>query len=532
MSVLIFLIVYYVLLCFTLSGVFKKAGESPSKAWIPGLNFIAWAKLIGRPGWWPALLLLPIVNIFILAGMCVDLVRSFGRYSFWDSFWAVVYAPFPFYQIGKEAKYKYIGPTLELEKAYQEKIREAEESKDAYKLKKLEANNPYKKSSGREWAEAIIFAVFAATFIRMFLIEAYVIPSSSMEGSLLVGDFLFVSKAHYGIRTPETVLQLPLVHNTAPLIGTESYLKSPKLKMRRLPALENIDRLDPVVFNYPEGDSVYIVKELNRAFSVYDIRRRPEYVSFIRGKKLRVRPVDKRDHYIKRCIGTPGDKVEIRDRQVYINGEQQKNPSKVQFGYSVQTPGVALNPKQLDEWGVSNEDINGGRGIRNNQNMLVLNQDQVELIKGTGSDVKIDHIPQQPMPRVLFPQDPKNFPNWTVDNFGPVDVPAAGQKVQLTPANIALYKRIIEVYEGPHKVIVKNGKVFIDGQETSDYTFSMNYYWVMGDNRHNSEDSRFWGFVPQDHIVGKPLFIWFSTKGGNLFNGIRWNRLFSSATKM
>ncbi len=511
--------------------LFVKAGEEGWKALVPGLNFVVWSKIIGRKSWWGLLLLLPIVNIFIWAGMCVDLVRSFGRYKFMDSFLAVVAAPFIFFQIGKNPKDKYVGKTLDMEKEYAQKLREAEESDDKYKLKKLVANNPYKKSSGREWAEAIIFAVFAASFIRMFLIEAYVIPTSSMEGSLLVGDFLFVSKAHYGIRTPKTVIQVPLVHNMVPLVGSESYLKNPSLNFHRLKAIENIDRNESVVFNFPEGDSVYVTP--GRTFSVYQTRRYP--VSQRRGiekEGLRTRPIDKMDHYIKRCLAVPGDKFEIKNRQVYINDQPGENPENVQYSYFVSSPGVPLNVKRLAEWGISQEDIHKSN-IPNQPYNIVLNPSELEKVKAMDPNIKVEVVPHQPVvDGQLFPNDPKNFRKWSIDNYGPITIPKAGATVDLNPATIALYKRIIEVYEGPNQVSVKSGKVYINGAEAATYTFQLDYYWMMGDNRHRSEDSRFWGFVPQTHIVGKPLFIWFSTKEGNLFNGIRWNRLFSSAQKM
>ena len=529
MSILIFLTLYYILTCVMLQKLFVKAGEEGWKALVPGLNFVVWSKIIGRPAWWAALLLIPLVNIFIWSGMCVDMVRSFGKYDFWDSFLAVVAAPFPFFQIGKDPKRKYLGPTIELEKQYREKLQAAEEGDDKYKLKKLISNNPYKKSSGREWAEAIIFAVFAATFIRMFLIEAYVIPTSSMEGSLLVGDFLFVSKAHYGIRTPQTVIQVPLVHNTVPLIGSESYLESPKLNMSRLPAIENIDRNEAVVFNFPEGDSVYVTP--GRTYSVYQTRRMPpSYRRDIERYGLRTRPVDKMDHYIKRCVAIPGDKFEIKNRQIYINDQPGENPTNVQYAYRVKSPGVTLNANKIKEWGISAEDIGGGT-LRPNENTMVLNAAEIEKIKSMDPNITFEEIPQGNQPGAYFPNDAKNFPNWNNDNFGPMTIPKAGATVELSPSNIALYRRIIEVYEGPNKVSIKNGKVLINGQEASSYTFQMDYYWMMGDNRHRSEDSRFWGFVPQTHIVGKPLFIWFSTKDGSLFNGIRWNRIFTTAQR-
>jgi len=529
-GILIFLIVYYVLTSITLQKLFVKAGEEGWKALVPGLNFVVWSKLIGRQAWWPVLLLLPIVNIFIWSGMCVDLVRSFGQYSFKDSFLAVVAAPFAFFQIGKDPKAKYLGQTLKLERAYAEKIRLAEEGEDKYKLKKLVANNPYKKSSGREWAEAIIFAVFAATFIRMFLIEAYVIPTSSMEGSLLVGDFLFVSKAHYGIRTPQTIIQVPLVHNTVPVIGSESYLHNPKLDLARLQAIENIDRNEAVVFNFPEGDSVYVTP--GRTYSVYQTRRMSvNDRRRIERYGLRTRPIDKMDHYIKRCVGVPGDKFEIRDRMIYINDAPGVQPEGVQYSYIVKSPGATLNEKKLKELGLSTEDINRGNPVRADINELVMTNTEVEKVKGLDKNITIEHVQQGYNPREFFPQDPTHFPKWNNDNYGPMTIPKAGSTIELSPANIALYRRIIEIYEGPNEVAVKNNKVYINGSEVTNYEFKMDYYWMMGDNRHRSEDSRFWGFVPQTHVVGKPLFIWFSTVEGNLFNGIRWNRLFSSAQK-
>ncbi len=529
MGIQIFILVYFILVFLTSYKLFEKAGEAGWKALVPGYNFVVWSKIVGRPGWWAALLLIPIVNVFIYVGLCIDMVRSFGKYTFKDSALAVIYAPIPFYLLGSKKDEKYLGPTLTKEKEYAQKMAEAQEKDDKYQLKKLEANNPYKKSAGREWAEAIIFAVFAAAFIRMFLIEAYVIPTSSMEGSLLVGDFLFVSKAHYGIRTPQTVIQFPLIHNAIPVIGTESYLKSPKLKMRRLKPIETIDNNEPVVFNYPEGDSVFVTP--GRTYSVYDIRRNNGRVAqFEQRYGLRVRPIDKKDHYIKRCIAIPGDKFEIRDHQVYINDQPAVNPKNIQFRHSISPQNIEFNASKLDEWGITQEDQIQDPRIQSRT--FVLNPEQVEKIKATGENIQIEKVAYQPSPLALFPHDPKNFPNWSVDNYGPITIPAQGATVDLSPANIALYKRIIEVYEGPSVVTIKNDKVLINGEETSSYTFKQDYYWMMGDNRHNSEDSRFWGFVPQDHIVGKPLFIWFSTKDGSILKGIRWNRIFTSANKM
>ena len=588
MSILIFLIVSYILLSISLYKVFEKAGEDGWKGLVPGLNFVVWCKLIGRPSWWAALLLIPIVNIFIFVGMAVDMVRSFGKLSLGWSALAVVYAPLAFFLLGFNKEDKYAGPTLENEKAYMEKIEEARANNKTRELKKLEANNPYHKTVAREWVEAVVFAVFAAAFIRMFLIEAYVIPTSSMEGSLLVGDFLFVSKAHYGIRTPSTVAMIPLLHNRVPFIDKESYWKKPNVKSLRLKALETIDRNDPVVFNYPEGDSVYIFPD--RTWSIHDYNRNSipgHYATQIRTgrKEMVTRPIDKMDHYIKRCVAIPGDSIQIIDRQLYINGEPAQNPTNIQFTYLVQSGSGPFNTSKFSNWGITAEDTRA-KDETTGSMLLVLNQEQIDNIKSMDKSIKVNPatdyqitLPQnfnrQELTEYqidnanyrgdlgngnivlslseeqaqdlrtdstlivrkfvgneghLFPHDPKNYPRMTVDNYGPIYVPKKGATVKLTPENIAQFKRVIGVYEG-NDLQIKGGKFIINGEETDEYTFKMDYYWMMGDNRHNSEDSRVWGFVPEDHIVGKPLFIWFSTKEGNIAKGINWGRIFSSANK-
>ncbi len=318
MTIFIALLIFYLLTSFTLAKLFEKAGVEKTKAYIPGVNFIEWAKLIGRKPIYALWLLVPVVNIFVYAGMAVDMVRSFGRYSFWDSFLAVIATPIIFYSIGKNEQDKYRGPNYTMEKEYKAKMEAAKKAGDKATYQKMLRTSPYEKNSAREWAESIIFAVFAAAFIRMFLIEAYVIPPPSMEGSLLVGDYLFVSKAHYGIRSPMTVLQIPLLHNRIPFINRESYLRKPSLDYHRLKGIEKVDRNDPVVFNYPEGDSVYVVP--GRTFSVYDVRRNKGLAVIPSRYPLTIRPIDKRDHYIKRCIGVGGDTLQIRDRQVISMG--------------------------------------------------------------------------------------------------------------------------------------------------------------------------------------------------------------------
>lgn len=524
MSFSVFVLILYILVSGSLYKVFEKAGRPGWQALVPGYNFVVWSEIVGRKPSYAAWMLFPIVNIFIFAALAIDLVRSFGKEKFWHSVAAVVLTPVAFFYLGIKKEEKYLGPVLVAERAYKEKLEAAKNSNNQTQFKKLQANNPYHKGPIREWTESIIFAVFAAAFIRMFLIEMYKIPTSSMEGSLLVGDFLCVSKVHYGIRTPMTIAMIPLLHNRIPFLNTESYLDKPSLKYFRFPALEKIDHNDPVVFNYPEGDSVIITP--GRTYSIYDFdrpgvprndaqRRQTEELR----KEVVTRPMDKMDHYIKRCIGLPGDSLKIVDRQVYINGEAATNPTNMQFAYVIRSEG-SLNLKKLQEWDVNLADSPGN-------NIYMLHQEQVDKIRSMGN-VTVELLPQGPRP--LFPYDPDINADWSVDNYGPIYIPKKGATVPISPETIAPYRRIINTYEH-NDLSIEGDQVFINGQPADSYTFKMDYYWMMGDNRHNSEDSRVWGFVPEDHIVGKPLFIWFSTKWGDIKNGIRWNRLFTGAKK-
>ncbi len=520
MGVLIFLIISYVLLSISLYFLFKKTDVAPWKGLVPGWNFAEWARVVGHKPIYALWLLFPIVNIFIYAGLAIDMVRSFGKYRFKDSVMAVVYAPAYFFYLAFANDEKYLGPTRIAEKKYREELIAAEKSGDKYKFKKLQANNPYKKSQPREWVESIVFAVFAAAFIRMFLIEAYTIPTSSMEGSLLVGDYLFVSKVHYGLRTPMTVLQIPLLHNRIPVLGGESYLESPQLPYFRLPALTPIKRNDPVVFNWPIGDSVYLTPQ--RSFAVGQVTRNHMEASFDEDDLI-TRPMDKTDFYIKRCIATPGDTLQIIDRQVYINGKAVENPEHIEFLYRIDNGNIPISTRNFREKGITDQDLkleNGGQMVVN------LEQSQIDYIKSIAPNARIEPIIHEYEPargNRLFPHDPKHYPGWTIDNYGPIWIPKAGVTIPISMKNIAMFKRIINVYEH-HDIAVKNNQIYIDGKPADTYTFKYDYYWMMGDNRHSSEDSRFWGFVPETHIVGKPLFIFFSSK-----NGIRWNRIFSNA---
>ena len=359
--------------------------------------------------------------------------------------------------------------------------------------KRVKQKKKKKKSELRNWFDAILFAVIAATILRTFLIEAYTIPTSSMEKSLLIGDFLFVSKVSYGPRVPITPLAFPLVHHTMPIGDGKSYSESIQLPYHRMKGLGEVERNDCVVFNWP-------AETLGR-------------------------PIDKKENYIKRCVGIPGDKIEVIDGQLMVNSAPQEEfeGMKNQFQYTVKTKGTGLNPKILYE---KYDITEGGYGRNQNEYMLTLtnkNRDALSTfpnVKSVDKRVKTKNKFEE----YIYPNS-KNF-SWNEDNYGPLIIPKSGTKIDLTTENLPLYKDIIERYERNSLEVVA-GEILINKTVATTYTFKMNYYWLMGDNRDNSADSRFWGFVPEDHIVGKALFIWMSwDKNAKGLKKIRWNRLF------
>ncbi len=376
-----------------------------------------------------------------------------------------------------------------------------------------------------EWIDAIIFAVIAASFIRMFFIEAYTIPTSSMEKSMLVGDYLFVSKTAFGPKTPNTPLSFPFVHNTLPLSTRKSYVEWIKKPYKRLAGFRKIRNNDVVVFHFPEGDTV-AMKVQNQSY--YQLVR-----SYGRDRiwndegnfgKIIARPVDKRENYIKRCVAIPGDEFQIRQGILYINGKEQQHYDGVQYNYLVKSNGT-INPKALDRLGIANDDRQEYNSM---QYIFPMTDKMVGEMKRFTNVTGVDKLLDEPgrWDSNIFPTDSR-FP-WNVDNFGPLKVPAKGATVKLSVDNLPLYRRIIDIYEN-NDLEVKDSVILINGKPAGSYTFKMDYYWMMGDNRHNSADSRYWGFVPEDHVVGKASFIWLSLdKDKKFLAKIRFNRLFRS----
>ncbi len=407
------------------------------------------------------------------------------------------------------------------------------------------------------WVDAIVFALVAVYFVNQFFFQNYVIPTSSLEKSLLVGDYLFVSKANYGARKPNTPLSMPLTQHTMPVTGGKSYIDAIQWDYERVPGFEDIERGDIVVFNYPAGDTAttnpqvidyykecYLIGAEHypntppmdslspeRRRAVYDLyyaagSKYIEQNAHIYGRKL-WRPVDRRENYVKRCVGLPGDTLAIKEKQIYINGQQSRQPQNVQFNYWVKFKSN-MSERLRRELGISRKDIMDGNCGGGLYCLPLTDATRDKLLGYTKMIASIE--PFKNPEDYTYPLN--GYTKWTADNYGPVWIPKRGESIRLTLENLPIYERPIAVYEG-NKLQVKDGKIFINDKESDSYTFKMDYYWMMGDNRHNSADSRYWGFVPEDHIVGKPLFVWLSLDEdrGWLDGKIRWNRIFSSVDK-
>lgn len=513
--------------------LYVKAGRKAWEAFVPVYNGIVLMQIINRPKWWILLLFIPVINLFLFPIIWIETLRTFGKKSTVDMVLGVV--------------------TLGFYIAYVNYTQET----TYHANRDLTAPNKTMDTLG-----SLSFAIVVATLVHTYFIQPYTIPTSSLEKSLLVGDFLFVSKFHYGARTPMTPIAAPMVHDTLPIIKTKSYLAKPSLPYFRFPALQKIERNDIVVFNWPADTLFHMYKAADKRYD---------------------KPIDKKTNYVKRCTAIPGDKIEIKDGIIFINGKESILPerAKPQYFYLIKTNNVNAdeikNFYQITEgyplfeikneiWdkpefknelisryefeeisrdtlttavtGQVDQEIYNKLGLMISPNYFYgnLTAEKYEQLK---SDSRISSVKRQISKTAedgIFPDIQDGKPsvknNWNRDNMGPIYIPEAGKTVTLNKENLPLYKKIIGEYEG-NDLKVNGDEIRINGQVATSYTFKQDYYWMMGDNRHNSLDSRYWGFVPADHIVGKPIFIWMSIDGINdgIKNwSIRWDRLFTTVS--
>lgn len=485
--------------------LFEKAGVPGWKAYIPFYNTWVMMELAERPKHWVFWQLIPVVGWFISLGIFVEFVKPFGKFKLWEHAMASLLPLIYFPMIGYDPKVKFLG---------------------AASVKK------HKKGTGREWIDAGVFAIVAATLIRTFVFEAYTIPTGSMEKTLLINDFLFVSKFSYGPRIPNTPLSIPFVHNTLPVTNGNSYVEWIKLPYTRWFS-SPVKRGDVVVFNFPAGDTVINLDQYQSQNPYYSVCRALGNGNIDSGRQivlgnpdqypLVIRPVDKQENYIKRCTAIAGDTIQLKNQVIYINGQAQTFPPESQTRYVVTTKGQALDETVMAE--EYNLDVNNTTEVAptttpNTYSMLLTWAAHEKMLNnGLATNIVpeiVDVVPEQP----VFPFTAVNGKTWALDNYGPLWIPARGATLTLTPDNYPVYERAIRVYEH-NEFEMKDGKFLLNGQPVTTYTFKMNYYWMMGDNRHESQDSRFWGFVPEDHVVGEAWLIWMSWN-----HGVRWKRLF------
>jgi signal peptidase I len=473
--------------------LYVKAGRQAWEAAIPVYNAVVLADIIRRPKWWVILLFLPIVNQLMFPVFWIETARSFGFNQRKDTILVVLTLGLYLFYINyaTDAKYK---------------------------------NNRSLKPRTKlgEWVSAIAFAIIAATIVHTYFMQPYVIPSSSLEKTLYTGDYLFVSKFHYGARVPMSTVAFPMVHDTIPILNKKSYLFDDDYETRktalknklqlpymRVPGFQKIKRNEIVVFNQPPDTLNYMDQWTDRYPGTPD---RNYY-----------KPIDKKLNLVKRCVAIPGDSLEIKEGYIYINGERTVLPDRArpQYSYVVDTKGQNLNQSTLLDLGARDAYIYGGKYN------LTLTEEEAEYIK---KHPKVVSVTKNLTP--IGVSDPDIFPhvpnlNWNTDNFGPIYIPQAGATVELNEESMPFYKRIISEYEGNQLEVIGNN-YFINGERATTYTFQQDYYWMMGDNRHNSLDARRWGYVPFDHVVGKPVFIWFSRDDKT--GAIRWDRVFTTVT--
>ena len=508
--------------------LYVKAGRKAWEAAIPVYNGIVLMDIIKRPKWWIILLFIPVVNLLMFPVIWIETIRTFGFYKKIESF--LVIATFGLYiyyvSYATDAKYN------------------AERS-----LKP--------RSELGEWISSITFAIIAATLVHTYFMQPFTIPTSSLEKSLLVGDYLFVSKFHYGARVPSSVISAPMVHDSLPIIGTASYLKKPQLPYTRIPGLQKIKNNDIVCFNWPADTLATMWGDTSGKFTY--------------------KPVDKKTNYVKRCVGIAGDSIQMIDGYFYINGKKNVLPErgKLQFYYTYESkepltqnnyPKFLLDKERTGVYKILNEywtnpkvqraikqngslskisadslytEVVGGLNPQLAQKLKMINVDtkininltEEEVVKlkkypYTVSVKKVNHAPD----KAIFPHVEKL--GWSQDNFGPIYIPKAGTKVKIDSESLPFYEQIIKNYENNDLQVVGDN-IFINGEKADSYTFKQDYFYLIGDNRHNSLDARYWGYVPFDHVLGKPVMIWFSWDAdarsfGEKIKSIRWNRMFTT----
>ncbi len=526
--------------------LYEKAGRKRWEAFVPVYNSIVLMRIIGRPTLWTILLFIPIINLIMFPVIWVETLRSFGKKSTADTFLGLFTLGFYIYYVNYTQNVTYISD------------------------RSLVAS-----TKTGDTISSILFAVVVATLVHTYVMQPFTIPTSSLEKTLLVGDFLFVSKFHYGARTPITTIAAPMVHDTIPLINKKSYSDWPQLPYFRFPGFEKIERNDIVVFNWPV-DTVYYFRDPSGRYAY--------------------KPIDKKSNYVKRCVGIPGDIIKIKNSELYVNDKVLilSNRAKPQYSYTAKANPGTVSDNIFAELNTYPGDQGGT--LRDNDSILyfpALSAQSVSKLKSTPGVTNVEKIIETEnkvftydfkynpniqdnflndiskikqlgnfrideregnifriynLPKEFISLLTKNksvvycrevfdiFPhsvyqkNWTKDNLGPIYIPQEGKQVALTPETLPFYSRVISEYEG-NKLEVKGADIYINDKKATSYTFKQNYYWMMGDNRHNSEDSRYWGFVPENHVVGKPVFIWLSwDSSGSGLNKIRWDRMFTTVS--
>ena len=456
--------------------LYEAAGRKKWEAAIPVYNAVILMKIINRSPWWTILLFVPVVNLIMFPVVWVETLRSFGKNSTLDTLLGVLTLGFYIYYINYTQKLVYI---------------------------QNRSTEPTNKTA--DTVSSLLFAIVVATLVHTYVMQPYTIPTSSLEKSLLVGDFLFVSKFHYGARTPMTPIAAPMVHDTLPLLNVKSYTKKPQLPYFRFFAMQEVNRTDIVVFNWPADTLFNMYKAADKRYD---------------------KPIDKKTNYVKRCVGIPGDSLSIKDGIVYINGKIMPMPerAKPQYSYTVTTDGSGFDQTYITK------ELNITDGVyQSTQNTFYFRA----LTEESANRLRLNPIVKSVVRNISHEAEAAIFPyntKWNLDNLGPIYIPKKGVTVALNTESLPFYKTIIREYE-KNDLKVTGTEIRINGQIATTYTFKQDYYWMMGDNRHNSLDARYFGYTPEDHIVGKPVFIWMSLDpNGKGLNKVRWDRVFTTVS--